>query len=91
MELNDVEKLAELARIDIPSGEKKELLEDLQSILEYVDQVESAPVKEEAVEPMLKNVFREDKDPHEPEVYTDKLMKEAPKAQDGYIKVKKIL
>ena len=91
MELKDVEKLAELARIDIPSGEKKELLEDLQSILEYVDQIQAAPVKEEAVELMIKNVFREDKDPHEPEAYTEKLMKEAPKAQNGYIKVKKIL
>lgn len=92
MDIKDVKKLTELARIDVSEEEQKELLGDLKSILKYIDQIQSASVKEaEVVEPVLKNVFREDKDPHEPEVYTEKLLEAAPKKQEGYVKVKKIL
>lgn len=107
-----MKKLAELARLDLPENEQKRLLGDLQSILEYVDQIQKAPIgarrstqmntqinadigenqrinqRESA---MLKNVFREDKEPHEPGEYTEKLLKEVPEEKDGYVKVKKIL
>ena len=73
---------------------------DLDSILEYIDQIqlvsdetrfqrESAFSLRESA--FLRNVFRDDKDPHEPGVYSDKLLNEVPREQDKYIKVKKIL
>ena len=91
MELKDVKKLAELAKIDIPFSEEKELLNKLQSVIEYIDHIEKAPVEEGETELVLKNVFREDKNPHDGDVYSEKLLNEAPGKQDGYIKVKKIL
>lgn len=39
----------------------------------------------------VKNVMREDGEPHEPGKFTAILLKAAPKTEDGYIKVKKIL
>ena len=87
-----MKKLAELARIEVTEKEQKELLGDLESIIVYVNQIKQATIEEaEVVELVLKNVFRKDKDPHEPELYTKRLMKEAPREQDGYVKVKKIL
>lgn len=91
-----MKKLAELAKIEVSEKEQEELLGDLKSIIGYVDQIKQATIEEaEVVEPVLKNVFREDNPPaggpHEPELYTKRLMKEAPREQDGYVKVKKIL
>lgn len=91
MQIKDVEKLAELARIDMGEIEKEEILKDLGSILGYVDQVKNAPVSESQAEYILRNVMREDINPHETGIYTDKILAEAPDKQGGYVKVKKIL
>jgi Asp-tRNA(Asn)/Glu-tRNA(Gln) amidotransferase C subunit len=40
---------------------------------------------------VVKNVMREDGEPHESGKYTEALLKSAPKTADGYIEVKKIL
>jgi len=45
MQIKDVEKLAELSRIEIPDSEKGSILNDLQSILSYIDQIEKAEVR----------------------------------------------
>ena len=37
------------------------------------------------------NIMREDRDSHQPLIYTEKLIDEAPDTKDGYIKVQKIL
>jgi Asp-tRNA(Asn)/Glu-tRNA(Gln) amidotransferase C subunit len=39
----------------------------------------------------VKNIMREDGTPHESGMYTDALLKSAPKSADGYVEVKKIL
>ena len=46
-------------------------------------------MKKEAGE--VRNVFREDKDPHLPGEFTEDLLAEAPRRQDNFVKVKKIL
>jgi len=91
MELKDVEKLSQLARIEMSEDEKKELLGDLQSILGYVDQIESVDVDDVEPDYTLTNVMREDENPHEKGVYTEELLGSAPREKDGYIKVKQIL
>ena len=40
MNIKDVENLANLARIELGEDEKKEILSDMESILEYVKQIE---------------------------------------------------
>lgn len=92
MDLETVEKLAQLARIDISEGEKEELLKDLQGILGYIDQVQAVSVdmgEREAGE--LRNVMREDVNPHESGVYTENILTSAPATENGYVKVKQIL
>lgn len=92
MTLEDVEKLAKLARIEIPNSEKQEFLDNLESILKYVGQIQEVSVgemKREVGE--VHNVMREDGNVRESGIYTEKILAEAPAKQDGYFKVKKIL
>ena len=94
MNLKDVEVLAELARIELSVDEKKSLLLDMQGILEYVKVIESvevpaSPADGEA-EYKVYNVWREDE--IAPREFSRELIVEQfPDAQDGFLKVKKIL
>ena len=94
LEIKDIEKLATLARIDIPEEEKEGLVGEISSILSYVEQIQkisgtNADASQE--KPPLKNVFREDTNPHLSNEFTADLLEEVPRKQDGYVKVKKIL
>jgi aspartyl-tRNA(Asn)/glutamyl-tRNA(Gln) amidotransferase subunit C len=88
--IKDVENLAELARIELSPEEKTALLKDMGGILEYVDQVKEAKVGEVELARNLGNVWREDK--MEERDFSKELIKEQfPDAQDGFLKVEKIL
>ncbi|KKQ15623.1 MAG: Aspartyl/glutamyl-tRNA(Asn/Gln) amidotransferase subunit C [Candidatus Daviesbacteria bacterium GW2011_GWA1_36_8] len=90
MNIKDVEKLAELAKIELSDAEKKTILKDMEGILEYVKVVEKVEVPD--VEPVYnqKNVWREDE--IKPSVFSnDLIIKQFPDAQDNFLKVKKIL
>lgn len=100
IEKKDVEKLAALARITIPENEIEKVRKDIESILAYVDHINEATdlagtnVEEDPVHSYtsgVKNVMREDGQPHESGIYTKAILANAPKSQDGYVKVKKIL
>lgn len=107
IERKDVEKLAALARITIPENEIEKVRTDIDAILAYVDQIKEAndlaagnmgdnknasvPTGLHNYASVIKNVMREDGEPHESGKYTDALLKSAPKTADGYIEVKKIL
>ena len=94
MEKAEIEKLARLARFELSEDEIERFRSELSSVLAYVGQVsevtetdgDEAPATDEVY-----NVLREDGAPHEPGVYTEALLGEAPYTQDGYVKVKKIL
>jgi aspartyl-tRNA(Asn)/glutamyl-tRNA(Gln) amidotransferase subunit C len=90
MEIKDIEKLSELAKIELTEKEKKELLKDVDSILNYVKVIEKVEAKDEEAEYDNKNVWREDEDR---EVFYDKdlIIEQFPDKEDGYMKVKKIL
>lgn len=95
MELKDVENLAELARLELSLEEKEALLKDMDGILAYVKQIEGVEIKDTNVQHSVfnttnYNVWREDK--IEPREFSQKLIVEQfPDAQDGFLKVKKIL
>jgi len=90
MEIKDVEKLAELARIELSDVEKKDLLSDMKGILEYVKQIESVEVEDTNPEYDLYNVWREDK--IEPQDFSrEKIVSQFPDSKDGFVKVKKIM
>ena len=89
----DIEKLAELARIDVPEDKRAELEEDIEKILEYVEQIQDVaaelPDTPEASE--HHNVLRDDINPHEPGKYSEEILKEVPERKGDYVKVKQIL
>jgi len=92
MELSDVDKLAELARIEMTKEEKDELLGDMQEILRFVEQISDVATEEKPVGPgEHRNIMREDANAHESGVHTEDILNEAPKTNDGYVEVKKIL
>jgi len=90
MEIQDIEKLAKLARIELTEQEKQKYLKDIGSILAYVDQIKGivAQTGEERTAGDLRNVMRVD------EISTTDsvdLIAEFPHQERSYLKVKKIL
>lgn len=92
MQKEDVIKLAKLARIAITDSEAEKLRTDIDGVLSYVSVVSSITGGEQKKVPgPLRNVFREDEVTVEPDAHTETLLAEAPKRQDRYLVVKKIL
>ena len=89
--VQDVEKLAELARLELSTEEKNGLLQDMQGILTYVSQVENAPKSDISEEFTQRNIMREDENPHGSGIYTEAIIAQMPDSKDGFLKVKKIL
>lgn len=93
IERKDIERLAELARIRISPEEAESLRGEIDSILGYVGQIDEAAGSADA-EPRagsLRNVMRNDGEPHEPDIYTESLLRESPGREGRHFKVKKIL
>ena len=102
IEIKDVEHLAGLARIAISDSEKELLRHDLEEILAYVSQIKEIsaepPVSETGLPAIplgtageLRNVMREDINPHESGIFTEDILKQAPSRKGDRIAVKKIL
>lgn len=98
MELEDIKKLANLARIDMSDEEMEGLAKDLDAILAYVGQVQEVSKlgKNEALHDnplnyFLQNVMREDVVINKRGEYTEQILADAPDTQDGYLKVKQIM
>ena len=90
MEIKDIEKLADLAKIELTDSEKESLVKDLDSVLDYVKQIESVEVENIEPEYLNKNIWREDE--KKDSVFSrDLIINQFPDAQDGFVKVKKIL
>src|SRR3989344_2581178 len=92
----EVEKIAELARLGINEEEKEKFVEDLSSVIGYVQKLSEVNV--EKVEPMtggtaLESVTRKDdetKDIADDEMKAD-ILNAAPDKNNGYFKVPSIL
>lgn len=90
----DIQNLADLARIEVAEGETERLRSSMEGILNYISEVRevSGGEVEKTLEiGALRNVFREDGEPHEAGRYTDGVLENAPDKEGGYVKVKKIL
>lgn len=87
----DVEHVAKLSRLELSEEEKSQYTQELGAILDYVDELNSAPT--EGIEPIsqisgLKNIAREDE--IEESLPTEKALQNAPDKKDKFIKVKKV-
>lgn len=87
-----VEKLAKLTRVEISEEEKDSMVADLEAVLGYVSELSSADTS--SVVGALdenRNRFREDEGAEAPGLYTDKILANAPRAENGYILVKQVI
>ncbi len=87
----DIERLARLSRLAVSDAEAVTLAGEIDAVIGYVSEVQSAPGTSVGSGGDMENVMRPDADPHEPGAYTDTLLSAAPKSRDGYVVVKKIL
>jgi len=85
----DIEKLAELSRIELTKREEKNLLGDLEKILEHFEELKQ--VDTSSVSPMTggtlsKNIFREDES-DEARLPREKAVEAFPEKEKGFLKV----
>ncbi|PIQ66453.1 MAG: Asp-tRNA(Asn)/Glu-tRNA(Gln) amidotransferase GatCAB subunit C [Candidatus Zambryskibacteria bacterium CG11_big_fil_rev_8_21_14_0_20_42_18] len=101
MDKEQVRNLAKLARIELKDEEAENLTHEFEAILDYVGEVKevtdnftppsSGGASKLTTDDTLRNVFREDSNPHETGIYTKAVLEQAPMKAGNYIKVKKIL
>lgn len=91
--LDDVKKLAALARISLPEEGAEAFAKEFDAILAYVGKLDelSLPASDERARPAHRNVLREDGEPHAAGAYTEKLVGEFPEREGDYLKVKQII
>ena len=93
MDTSEIDKLAALSRIEVGEEEKKELLKNMESILDYVSKIQKVSgegtSKNKTSIPI--NRFRDDRRTHESGIHTENLLSAAPEREGNYLKVKKIL
>ena len=92
--LDEVEKIAGLARIKISPEEAEKFSGELSDILGYVDQLSEADT--ENIEPIsqvtgLVNVVREDVSEDFDEEMRRELVERAGESKNGYVKVKSVM
>jgi len=88
MKKEEVEKLAELSRLEMTTDEIMDFSQQMTDILSYVDQLKEVEVS--GIEPTsqvtgLLNVLRNDTDSRQWD--KEKLLSQTPETQDGYVKV----
>ena len=94
MDKQKVLDLAKLARIEISDDEAESLSNEFDAILSYVGEIKNIkvlPLVSDSQGKTLRNIMREDSNPHESGIYTEKILAQAPAREGDYIKVKKIL
>ncbi len=88
----EIKKLAALTRISISDEELSSFTKDFDAIIGYMNQFEKLDLQKVSEEkPLLRNVMREDRDPHKGGIYTKKLVAQFPKKERDYLSVKQII
>jgi len=90
--VEDVEKIAKLAKLSFTDEEKQKFTEQLGQIISYVEKlneldVENIPATYHVLE--VKNVFR--KDEVKPSMPQEKVLENAPSRKNGYFSVPKVI
>lgn len=88
----EIEKIAELARLNLEPGEAKKLSKDLEAILTYIRNLESLDTsKVETTSHVLnlENVYREDE--AVPSSVREKALRAAPESEGFFFKVPKVV
>lgn len=90
--LEDVRRLAALARIEVRDAEIEKFSKEFEGILSYVGQIEGLEVAHAAdTTPPVRNVFRDDGEPHASGIHTEALTAQFPERDNDALKVKQIV
>lgn len=89
----DVKRLASLSRIEIPEAELAGFASEFDAILAYVGKLEelTLPTGDDRPLPTVRNVFREDGEPHPAGRYTDKIVAQFPEKEGNSLSVQQII
>jgi aspartyl-tRNA(Asn)/glutamyl-tRNA(Gln) amidotransferase subunit C len=88
----DVKKLAALARLEIPEESLDAFTKEFDGVLSYVGTLEELALAHETPSAgVVRNVFREDAEPHASGLHTEKLVTQFPKREGNHLAVKKII
>ncbi len=81
----NIQKIADLARIEVEDDNIDELKESIGEILSYVESVQEVASDdgEAPTAGSVRNVLREDKDPHKPGAWRDEMLREAPAVDEN--------
>lgn len=90
----EVKKLAALARIKIDDAELSAFTKDFEAIVAYVESISKLEIPQgDALRdgPVLKNVMREDGEPHATGAYTGQIAAQFPARKGDALSVKQII
>ena len=87
----NIRALASLARLEVSDEELARLEGELPAILSFVETVQKVAVDTQHSAPSLRNVMREDVNPHESGKYTEVLLAAAPAREGNRLAVKQVL
>lgn len=93
MNKDEVIKLAELSRLEVTDDEANAYLHDFEGILGYIDTIAEISVEEKDhyQTNLTANTMRSDDEAYVAGEFTADILANAPAAEDGYFKVKKVL
>jgi len=87
----DVRALAVLAHIEVRGAELEKLEQEIPNILAFVETIQKADISADTPAPELRNVMRDDGEPHESGMYTERLLAQAPARKGDRIAVKQVI
>ena len=87
----NVAALAKLARLEVSDEELAKLEKEIPEILSFVKVIQGAHASVEAKSPALRNVTREDGNPHDSGTYTERLLEAAPSREGNRVAVKQVI
>ncbi len=100
IDVKAIENLANLSRIELDEEEKDKISKDLDSIIGYVSELKTVStdtVANDSSDDIFDsenkpiNILREDGGEHDKSLYSDQILASAPKVENDYIVVKRIL
>ena len=93
MNSDDVQHLANLARIKLSAEEVAQFTTEIDAIVNYVNQLDDLVAADDLTKQpgAVYNVFREDEVTNDPGEFTEAILAEAPERSGQHLKVKKIL
>ncbi|MDO8742630.1 MAG: Asp-tRNA(Asn)/Glu-tRNA(Gln) amidotransferase subunit GatC [bacterium] len=91
--VEDVKKLAALARIKVEDAELEKFTKEFDAILAYVGQLEKLEIPQDlkGEKPALRNIMRTDGEPHAQGAYTEKIASQFAAREGDALSVKQII